>query len=62
MLNETKAEALILEAEGKGRERMHSEFMRAKEQRTKDFDAITKRLEKKDGDTKETDKPVSGAT
>jgi chaperonin GroES len=62
MLNETKAEALILESEGKGRERMHAEFIAAKKQRTAEFDALTKRLDKKDGDSKETTGKATGAT
>ena len=57
MLNEAKAEELILTSEGKDIERMHDQFIKEKEARRKDFDSLTQRLKeetnakKQSGDT-----------
>jgi chaperonin GroES len=44
MLKETQAEVLLIEGESKEVERMHGQFMKEKEERRKEFEALTGRL------------------
>ena len=63
-LNEVKAEVLLLEAEGKSTERLHAQFIEEKAQRSKEFEALTKRLigEESARKNREAGKQTNGGT
>jgi len=63
-LNDTQAEVLLVEADGKGIERMHAQFIAGKKQRKEEFDSLTNRMKEITNakQTRQSGKPTSGDT